>query len=555
MTALKQIENSALWAAYGDALGFITELADTNGLRWRTKAPRVAQTISWRRRIGGKFGVEACLPAGCYSDDTQLRLATSRAIRGDGKFDVEAFAQIELPIWLGYALGAGTGTKIAASGFRSPDVAWFSNFFEKSKVRYIECGGNGASMRIQPHVWATADKSHPEKFLLDVIRNAICTHGHLRGILGAVFHAICLGVTLETRRVAGPKEWKAAINYFYKFVHIINEDHNLSSIWLTVWQERTGISIEKAIDSVYEECSRDLEMAEDLMKDRTESSYRSFVEAIGGLSEEQRGSGTKTAIIAAVLSWVHRDEFPATALVKAANLLGSDTDTIATMAGAILGAASHEGPRGAILDRDYIVFEASRMEKISRREAVETFDYPDLFKWHPPRTQLDVIARINGDFAVVGLAKVKELNPPLKGTKKETALWQWLKLEYGQSIFAKRRENPRAGVDNLMLGSYSKSVKISNEASVDIGHSKRPEQGRLLIGANPDASQAASSRTLDELTAEAIKSNFDPTLIGNHLMYLATSGKGIEHAIAYASIIVKARIARSGHSDRGNNGG
>jgi hypothetical protein len=294
-------------------------------------------------------------------------------------------------------------------------------------------------------------------------------------------------------------------------------------------------------------------MVNHFMKDRTESSYRSFVEAIGGLSEEQRGSGTKTAIIAAVLSWVHRDEFPATALVKAANLLGSDTDTIATMAGAILGAASHEEPRGAILDRDYIAFEASRLEKISRREPVETFDYPDLFKWHPPRTQLDVIARINGDFAVVGLAKVKELDPPLKGAKKETALWQWLKLEYGQSIFAKRRENPKAGIDHLMLGSYSKSVKISSKVSLDIGRLKPPEQGRL-IDANPNASEAASSPTLDELTAEAIKSNFDPTLIGTHLMYLASSGRGIEHAIVYASIIVKARIARSVHSERGQNG-
>ena len=109
------IKKSALWAAYGDALGFITELTDEKGLKWRTGTSRIIKTIPWKRKIGGQFGVIVDLPAGCYSDDTQLRLSTCRAIRGDGKFDVEAFAKVELPVWLSYALGAGRGTKTAAA--------------------------------------------------------------------------------------------------------------------------------------------------------------------------------------------------------------------------------------------------------------------------------------------------------------------------------------------------------------------------------------------------------------------------------------------------------
>src|SRR5690554_4846742 len=102
----ERVRRSALWAAYGDALGFITELADEKSVKWRVGRERIQRTMNWRRRVGGKYGVEVEIPAGCYSDDTQLRLSTARAIRGDGVFDVEAFAKVELPVWTSYALGA-----------------------------------------------------------------------------------------------------------------------------------------------------------------------------------------------------------------------------------------------------------------------------------------------------------------------------------------------------------------------------------------------------------------------------------------------------------------
>ncbi|HBB94795.1 MAG TPA: ADP-ribosylglycohydrolase [Blastocatellia bacterium] len=553
------IKNSALWAAYGDALGFITELADTKSLHWRTKAPRVAQTVSWRRVIGGKFGVEATLPAGCYSDDTQLRLATSRAIRGDGKFDVEAFSKVELAVWLSYALGAGRGTKLAAASLKSSDVAWFGNFFDKSRVRYVDCGGNGAAMRIQPHVWAAPSRSKPQSYLLDVIRNAVCTHGHLRGILGAVFHALCLATTLEEGRVAGPDAWMDAINFFPSLLPLMREDPDLGTIWLSVWQERVGRSIETAITEVRDECQADIELAIQFTAERSDASYCRLVEALGGLTDKERGSGTKTAIIAAALSWIHRDDFPATAMVKAANLLGSDTDSIATMAGAILGAVSNEPPRGPVLDEEYLVFEASRMARLSRKENVETFVYPDLFVWHPPKTQLDGVGRINTSLALAGLAKAKELGPPLESRKKEDAVWQWLRLEFGQSVFAKRREIPNALPEGNMplpcaLGSKGLSSKAS-PAQQEVQRSKYPEQRNLIDRGDSLKHAEKPIANIDQLTADAIKSDFDEQLIGKHLMSLANGLNGIEHAVAYTSIIVKARMARSKSDKNANHTG
>jgi ADP-ribosylglycohydrolase len=103
--------------------------------------------MPWRRRIGGKFGVEIDLPAGVYSDDTQLRLATARAIRGSGRFDVEAFSKIELPVFLAYELGAGRGTRSAAAELGKRSVRWSNNLFDRNGADYVAGGGNGAAMR------------------------------------------------------------------------------------------------------------------------------------------------------------------------------------------------------------------------------------------------------------------------------------------------------------------------------------------------------------------------------------------------------------------------
>ena len=51
--------------------------------------------------------------------------------------------------------------------------------------------------------------------------------------------------------------------------------------------------------------------------------------------------------------------------------------------------------------------------------------------------------------------------------------------------------------------------------------------------------------SIDKLTSEAIRRGFDEKLIGKHLLLLAQQPDGIERAIAYVSIIVKALKARN----------
>lgn len=124
-----RIKRSALWAAYGDSLGWISELTDASGLRRRTAGIPLTKPIEWTRRIGGRSGITVTLPQGCYSDDSQLRLATGRAVGHPG-FDVDAFSKVELPIWLSYELERGKGTTAAAANLARPRVQWFANRFK-----------------------------------------------------------------------------------------------------------------------------------------------------------------------------------------------------------------------------------------------------------------------------------------------------------------------------------------------------------------------------------------------------------------------------------------
>ncbi|WP_308735493.1 ADP-ribosylglycohydrolase family protein, partial [Humidesulfovibrio sp.] len=145
---LRKVTNSALWAAYGDALGFTTEMANSETVQYRTGLTEVSSLIGWKRKIGGRYGVSVNLPSGCYSDDTQLRLSVSRAIGHDGYFDVDSFAHIELPVWMSYQLGGGLGTNLAAKNLSKRSVGWATNFFKSKESSYVKGGGNGAAMRI-----------------------------------------------------------------------------------------------------------------------------------------------------------------------------------------------------------------------------------------------------------------------------------------------------------------------------------------------------------------------------------------------------------------------
>jgi ADP-ribosylglycohydrolase len=534
---------SALWAAYGDALGFPTELANASMVRQRVGSTSVASTVPWTRLVGGRFGARVELPAGAYSDDTQLRLATSRCIRHDGFFDVESLAKIELPVWLSYALGGGLGSKAAATSLANRTSTWFSNFFRTDKATYVTGGGNGAAMRIQPHVWAARDLSDTTTYLTDVVRNAVATHGHARGIAGAMIHAVTLAHVLREGQLPGPAEWASLGSVVNMLPRVVEQDSDLRTFWLPTWERESSATIQVAAGLVYEEWMNVSSEAVAFCQEGIP--YRSLVERLGGLKPEERGSGLKSALFSLCAAWMFREADANMGLAEVSNVLNSDTDTIATMAGALLGAVEGQAPPdGSIQDRGYIEFEARRLHEISRRRAATSFSYPDLLYWQAPRTPLDTIGIVGEQSALSGLGHVEPLGP-VHGSKQSDTVFQWFRLPFGQTVLCKRRSSPRELPPTALPANASQdgAGRVNSRVAM-----LEPDLFALPVGAEVASDLGSPTpdahTSLEDLTDAAIQSGFDARIIGKHLVGFAESENGLELAVAYAAIVVKAKRAR-----------
>jgi ADP-ribosylglycohydrolase len=551
--------SSALWAAAGDALGWMTELArGESGVAHRTGSVTVTEPVTWQRMIGGRAGPRVDLPAGTYSDDTQLRLAVCRAIRGDGEFDVEAFAKIEVTVWPSYALGAGLGTKAAASNLARRSVNWFSNFFEAGGQRYVSGGGNGAAMRIQPHVWA-AGAHGTEMMIGNVLKDALVTHGHPHGFCGAVFHALCMEHALEHRAVPGPPDWQLFIDRLSELPKAVAADPQLAAFWQAAWENSAGRSLASAIETMQMEAAQDINAVRQISDTAQDRSYRMLLERTGCLTQRFRGSGFKTALAAVALAWLYRDRPIEDALILAANELESDTDTIATMAGAMLGAVHGSMPRWAVQDSDYIAYEARRLAAIAGGQAQDSFTYPDLGHWSPPTRQTDSVGLAGSEFALAGLGPLEAAGPEYATGD---ALWQWFALPFGQTVLAKRRKVVEERLDPSQLpGNRQKPVTlrklptrpVSAPPSAAAPISRKDSQANLFEHARtqptmPQEQAESVDRVarsgLDYWTDVVIKSEFDDLMIGRVFNRLLEESGSADIAVAFAAIIAKAKLAR-----------
>ena len=457
-TRTRRTRNSVLWAAYADALGFISELVTEKALKRRTKGAELDHLMTWTRRVGGRGGVEIELPAGCWSDDTQLRTAVSRTIGCHG-FDVEMFARIELPIWPSYALGGGRASKAAAASLGKPKAVWYANTFRG----WADAGGNGAAMRVQPHVWASLDLDGG--YMLDVITDSVCTHGHPRAIVGACFHAATLAHCLRDGAVPGPTRWEEIAARLAEASSLIEEHQPLGSTWVALWERETGKRLREAWQLTVDELHTAITQAANGTNDAgsTSEAYRGISARLGLMDKAQRGSGILTSVAAVALAAAAVD--PHDAAVVAANEIGTDTDTIGTMAGALLGAcdAAIEPPERP-LDSDYLLREADRLVAIAQGGPAASHSYPDILTWTAPQAQADALVQAEDRLAVEGLGEVTEMPGDMAWTSSKDFAWQWVKTGFGQTLLIKRRPELRSsrGGNALVAPSVAKTTSGSD---------------------------------------------------------------------------------------------
>ena len=462
--------NSMLWAAYADALGFISELVTEKTLTRRTKGAELDHLMAWTRRVGGRGGVEVQLPAGCWSDDTQLRMAVSRAIGCHG-FDVEAFARVEVPIWRSYALGGGRATKAAAVRLAKPKSLWYANTFRG----WADAGGNGAAMRVQPHVWASSDLDG--SYMLDVIADSVCTHGHPRAIVGACFHAVTLAHCLRDGAVPGPSRWEEIAGELDDAPSLIEGHRSLGPTWVALWEQESGKRLRDAWRGTVDELRTAIGQAANGANgaNGTSEVYRGISAQLGLTDKAQRGSGILTPVAAVALAATATDAHDAA--VVAANEIGTDTDTIATMAGALLGAcdATTEPPEEP-LDTDYLLREADRLVAVSQGDTTAGHSYPDILTWTAPQAQADALVQADDRLVVDGLGEVTELAADMSWTPSEDFAWQWVRTEFGQTLLIKRR--PELGLSKAGNALVAPAVVGTTSRSGSEPKLLRPASGR-----------------------------------------------------------------------------
>ena len=540
MATLKErkIVNSALWAAYGDALGFITELADSKLVSIRAGVTKVVELVDWKRKVGGKYGPLISLPAGAYSDDTQLRLATSRSINSNYYFSINAFSKVEIPIWSAYALGAGIGSKIAARSLAKRNVAWYNNFYE-GKSLYINSGGNGAVMRIQPHVWACRTPENPESFLSDVIKNSLTTHGHPRAIAGSVFHALSLSYSITKDRIPDVEDAKEFNQWTKEIPRIIRQNINLSTAWVPMFESQFGKTLEEAYEDVHKEISELINSVSKWSEGKNKS-YQGLVDTLDLKNVQIRGSGTLTAVAAMAAATIEEDL--TTLLVSMVNALGTDTDSIATMVGAIRGIFDESPPPQDVQDQPYIINDAQRLYRISINNENNNYQYPDAVSWKVPSSTLDYVANYEGQLVFPPFGIVTEQSEPFSsnGTESYDYYYQWVSSSFGQSFLVKKR-NAKAikSVEKHQLLIVDQPIakeEIAPQIEIDLSVEQR----------KPDSTQQTYKNVLDldAMTSAVIAGNFDPTTIGTHLIDISHSDLGVNGAIAYSAIISKAISAR-----------
>ena len=322
-----------LGAACGDALGWPNERIGKSKTNINAQG-RLQDFKRWTRLSGGRFFPhEETIEAGEYSDDTQLILCLCRSLlKGDAWWNY--FTQVELPFWSAYERGGGGATKRAVDSWLDGVAPWSSTRKPQELKRYFDAGGNGVAMRVLPHVLRLAEKEFPE-VAASIFLDGVATHGHPRALLGALAYGFALWSAFR-------KDLKLA------YGELVNELIQNVEVWSTLpdpaglqseWRNQaernlqgyTGLWASAKIEVLeyLEVCRAELAKGALSFDDDVLKKLQCFNSKIGG-------AGTVAAIAAVYLASRHAAD-PINGVVKAAFAIGSDTDTIASMTGGLLG--------------------------------------------------------------------------------------------------------------------------------------------------------------------------------------------------------------------------
>lgn len=311
-----RIRGCFLGLAVGDALGMPVEtmprkkIIETFGSAGITDYLPPVQT-----RVTDTAG----LPPGSWTDDTQLTLTVARGIMGAHGFDLRGQAHELVEAWLSSNLGWGKATNSAARqlmrNFYGGTGPYRGYDVPAAPEPGADCG-NGVAMKVAPlAIWCFAGNGIAETnvFIEQAMRLGLMTHGDPRASFAAIAIGAVVGAALDlnnARAKATPETLRSAF-------------WNVTKMFVYGAEERYA-----DLRPNPEKLSARLKRAKDLMGDPDR------------LREEIRtGCFALESVPFAIATYLrHPLDFEA-AVLEAVNA-GGDTDTTASMVGAMAGAAS-----------------------------------------------------------------------------------------------------------------------------------------------------------------------------------------------------------------------
>ena len=235
-----------------------------------------------------------------YTDDTDMTLALAESIVQTGGVDPEDVANqfsLHCDLTRGYAIGTIKAVLALRAGLKWHQVA---------RIVFNEGSfGNGAAMRVSPvGLFYHDDLDRLEEA---AVKQASITHVHLLGQWGAVMQACSVGLAVNQN----PKE-------------AFKKEQMVASLREILWRGPI-------------EYIKSLNMIEEMFGQGKKLEAREVVQSLGNGVEAHYSVPT-----ASYIAITYSPDF--CDAIRAAISLGGDTDTIAGMVGAIVGA--HVGERG-----------------------------------------------------------------------------------------------------------------------------------------------------------------------------------------------------------------
>jgi len=324
-TKMEKCKGAMISTAIGDALGWPNEKISKNV--W--KNIKVKESfIEWKRRSNKPYWHEEKILSGEYSDDTQLTLAISRSII-TGNWE-KFFIEKELPFWLNYERGGGVALLKAAKSCQRGQLLWQSKYIKD----YFEAGGNGAMMRILPHVIANEEKSNIEELMIDIIKDTLITHGHPRAFLGATCYAYALNYLLNKEDILDYGELITAVingKNYWSDIPI----YKLKNEWFHIIERCKVYNFGEEWEKVCKDMLYKLEKIKGILKRGLMLNDAEVLTELGCFSKA-KGAGDVTILSAIYLASKYASN-PLLGIKVSAFLFGADTDTIASITGGLLG--------------------------------------------------------------------------------------------------------------------------------------------------------------------------------------------------------------------------